>query len=112
MDESSQIRCALQEWQTGTFSNVNFDQNIYSTVYQTHITDLEKFELKGSSVNLLEKICTKLSERGRYVCVTCVRSTWNDCPHSSHAKAPIERYTSQGGIPDDQMDRAIAAYTS
>ncbi|KAI0682073.1 hypothetical protein C8T65DRAFT_597643 [Cerioporus squamosus] len=89
------IECAIQEWETGVYSNVNFNQQAYSTVYAKHVKDLENFEYKGQqrSNDVLAKIRTKLSERGR-----------------SHAKAPIEQYTSSGEISEEQLDRALEAY--
>ncbi|TFK88135.1 hypothetical protein K466DRAFT_451138, partial [Polyporus arcularius HHB13444] len=87
------IHCAIQEWETGMFSNVKFDQNGYSRIYDRHVADLGSFRYKTRQHKVLEKICTKISERGR-----------------AHAKAPVENYTALGGISEEQMDRAVAAY--
>ncbi len=47
------------------FSNVKFDQNGYSRIYDRHVADLGSFRYKTHKHKVLEKICTKISERGR-----------------------------------------------
>lgn len=63
-----QVQCALEEWQTGVFTPIKFEEKLYAPVYEGHLRDLQRFERESGEDHILREICTQLSEHGRFVC--------------------------------------------
>lgn len=60
-----QIQCGIDEWDTGVHCNVTFSEENYSSIYETHLKELKKFERESGDDKILTEICTALSRRGR-----------------------------------------------
>ncbi|KAG6835259.1 hypothetical protein H0H93_003351 [Arthromyces matolae] len=62
------IDCCLDEWITGVKTQINFSSKLYRDTYNAHLKDIEQFEkyTKDHSSQVLESICTKLHNRGRF----------------------------------------------
>ncbi|KAI6017983.1 hypothetical protein BKA83DRAFT_4058549 [Pisolithus microcarpus] len=61
------IECCIDEWMTGTRTDIPFTIQEYRGAYELHLKCLQVFEDATKTYNVLPAICTKLYEVGRYV---------------------------------------------
>ncbi|KAJ7059964.1 hypothetical protein C8F01DRAFT_1254071 [Mycena amicta] len=84
----------VDEWITGTHTDVPFTANEYRSVYQSHVKSLQAFQMHGAKHQILEKILMKLHNNGRF--------------HSG--AQPLESSVPQSALTTDAMDAALAEY--
>jgi hypothetical protein len=61
------MECGIDEWGTGIKTDVAFTVADYRTVFDAHLRCLRDFREATKKHELLDKICTKLYNVGRYV---------------------------------------------
>ena len=61
------MECGIDEWGTGINADIAFTVVHYRTVFDTHLRCLRDFREATKKHELLDKICTKLYNVGRYV---------------------------------------------
>ena len=71
-----QIRCAIDEWATGIFEGINFEEKTYKPHYKRYLEDIQDFETMSSEDHIMQDICMKLAEYGRYASSSC-SATWS-----------------------------------
>ncbi|KIK11687.1 hypothetical protein PISMIDRAFT_39383, partial [Pisolithus microcarpus 441] len=59
------IECCIDEWMTGTRTDIPFTIQEYRGAYELHLKCLQVFEDATKTYNVLPAICTKLYEVGR-----------------------------------------------
>lgn len=63
----SQMECSIDEWGAGVRTEVAFTAVDYRSIFDTHLKCLHNFQDATKKHSLLEKICTKLYNVGRYL---------------------------------------------
>lgn len=63
----SQMECGIDEWGTGIKTEVAFTAVDYRSVFDAHLKCLHDFRDATKKHELLDKICMKLYNVGRYV---------------------------------------------
>jgi Domain of unknown function (DUF6532) len=63
----NQMECVLDEWSSGIKTEVQFTSVDYRPVYEAHLKCLQDFDRHTKKHKLLDKICTRLHNVGRYV---------------------------------------------
>jgi hypothetical protein len=61
------MECGIDEWGTGIKTEIAFTAADYRPVFEAHLKTLREFEKHTKKHSLLDKICTKLYNVGRYV---------------------------------------------
>ncbi|KAH7918565.1 hypothetical protein BV22DRAFT_1024399 [Leucogyrophana mollusca] len=59
------IECCIDEWATGTRTDIPFTTQDYRSVYEVHLKCLREFEKHTREHGLLKKICKKIYTNGR-----------------------------------------------
>ncbi|KAI6016278.1 hypothetical protein PISMIDRAFT_77965, partial [Pisolithus microcarpus 441] len=59
------IECCIDEWMTGTRTDILFTIQEYRSTYESHLNCLQAFEDATKTYNVLPGICTRLYEVGR-----------------------------------------------
>ncbi|KAI6016660.1 hypothetical protein PISMIDRAFT_84684, partial [Pisolithus microcarpus 441] len=59
------IECCIDEWMTGTRTDIPFTIQEYQSTYESHLNCLQAFEDATKTYNVLPGICTRLYEVGR-----------------------------------------------
>lgn len=65
MDSFLQIECCIDEWVSGTRTDIEFGMD-YEATYEKHIKELDRFEERTKQHDLLDGLLIKLYNRGRY----------------------------------------------
>ena len=60
------MECGIDEWGTGIKTDIAFTAVDYRTVFDAHLKCLRNFQEATKKHKLLDKICTKLYNVGRY----------------------------------------------
>jgi hypothetical protein len=63
------MECGVDEWGTGIKTDVMFTTMEYRTMFDAHLKCLRNFQEATKKYELLDKICTKLYNVGRYVII-------------------------------------------
>ncbi|TFK82538.1 hypothetical protein K466DRAFT_439749, partial [Polyporus arcularius HHB13444] len=58
------VECAINEWTTGLWQNVHFDEK-YKAIYKSHLIDITRFQGASGDDDVMTQICTTISENGR-----------------------------------------------
>ncbi|KIK19784.1 hypothetical protein PISMIDRAFT_106938, partial [Pisolithus microcarpus 441] len=61
------IECCIDEWMTGTWTDIPFTIQEYCGTYESHLKCLHAFEDATKDYDVLPAICTRLYEAGRYI---------------------------------------------
>ncbi|KAI0824460.1 hypothetical protein BC628DRAFT_1322945, partial [Trametes gibbosa] len=59
------LQCGLDEWQSGLRCNVDFAEDNYSSIYHTHIKELEAFEAASGVHKIVSDIQSRISKHGQ-----------------------------------------------
>ncbi|KAI0714707.1 hypothetical protein C8Q76DRAFT_618970 [Earliella scabrosa] len=87
------VHCAIQEWSTGVFDAVRFEEGKFVSIYVEHVDNLKEYEMKSEDDRIVSELGRQLAETGR-----------------AHAKAPPQSVSNSEGISSSDIDRAVAAY--
>jgi hypothetical protein len=69
------MECGIDEWGTGIKTDIAFTAVDYRTVFAAHLKCLRDFREATKKHELLDKICVKLYNVGRYV--ICLKPLFN-----------------------------------
>jgi hypothetical protein len=61
------MECAIDKWSSGIKTDVQFTSVDYRPMYEGHLACLQDFDKHTKKHELLDKICTRLHNVGRYV---------------------------------------------
>ncbi|KAG1847773.1 hypothetical protein C8R48DRAFT_586216, partial [Suillus tomentosus] len=61
------IECCIDEWLQGVKEDIKFTAATYGSIYQTHLSSLQRFDERTAPYKLLERICDNLHDVARYV---------------------------------------------
>ncbi|KAG1871483.1 hypothetical protein F4604DRAFT_1583260 [Suillus subluteus] len=61
------IECCIDEWLQGIKEDIKFTAATYGSVYQTHLSSLQRFDERTAPYKLLERICDNLHDMARCV---------------------------------------------
>ncbi|KAH7920577.1 hypothetical protein BV22DRAFT_1020929, partial [Leucogyrophana mollusca] len=59
------IECCVDEWTTGSHSDVAFTEDDYKEVYEKHLTNLLKFEEHTKAHNILPRLLQRFHNNGQ-----------------------------------------------
>lgn len=60
----TQIKCAINEWESGAREMIVFKEHEYSSVFRSHLASLEEFKTVTKSINLLGRILQQVYDNG------------------------------------------------
>ncbi|KAG1889975.1 hypothetical protein F4604DRAFT_1673484 [Suillus subluteus] len=60
------IECCIDEWLQGIKEDIKFTAATYGSVYQTHLSSLQRFDERTAPYKLLERICDNLHDVARF----------------------------------------------
>lgn len=60
------MECGINKWASGIKTDVQFTSVNYQPVYEAHLASLQDFNKHTKKHELLDKICTRLHNVGRY----------------------------------------------
>ena len=61
-----QLRCALEEYKTGTYVEKDFSEKRFKKYYNKLLRNLKEYQI-SSRVNVLRRFCSQIFRAGRYV---------------------------------------------
>ena len=64
-DLTSQIECCIDEWMTGTQTDIPFTVQDYRSGYDSHLKCLQEFDKVTKEFGVLKGICARIAEDGR-----------------------------------------------
>ncbi|KAF7295757.1 hypothetical protein HMN09_01118200 [Mycena chlorophos] len=100
------IENCIDEWASGSRTDINFTANEYRPVYEAHIEALEAFKVAGSKTQILEKILTRIHAVGRFN--SGAEPLTDDKPKplmsAQMMAAAVADFEDKGGLSDDGSD--------
>ena len=60
-----QVQCAIQEWTSGVFDSVRFEESKFRSLYTEHVDRLKEYEAKSGEDRIVSDIGRQLAQMGR-----------------------------------------------
>ena len=60
-----QVKCAIDEWASGSREWITFTEEAYMPVYNTHIENMAFFQKKTQKLNILPMIMRRVYDDGK-----------------------------------------------
>ncbi|KAI6029634.1 hypothetical protein BKA83DRAFT_4047772 [Pisolithus microcarpus] len=98
------IECCIDEWMTGTWTDIPFTIQEYRGTYESHLKCLHAFEDATKDYDVLPAICTRLYEAGRIHSGTAPLSAPTEVTVSAQVIATAIKEHEEGSTTEDESD--------
>ncbi|KAG1842711.1 hypothetical protein C8R48DRAFT_678958 [Suillus tomentosus] len=93
------IECCIDEWLQGVKEDIKFTAATYGSIYQTHLSSLQRFDERTAPYKLLERICDNLHDVAHFHAGVEILTTVSDASQISDEafEDAIREYQLQDG---------------
>ncbi|KAI6020337.1 hypothetical protein BKA83DRAFT_4495093 [Pisolithus microcarpus] len=98
------IECCIDEWMTGTWTDIPFTIQEYRSTYKSHLKCLHAFEDATKDYDVLPAICTRLYEAGCIHSGAALLSALTEVTVSTQVIATAIKEHEEGSTMEDESD--------